>query len=146
RRILNLRGRGNNRPVSLKRLCPVGLRSGLAAVPSGSGGLIRPWPKSFLSFWTNRFPTSHYVVERNRMVVAMNNEPRTAKAIFVELVSNVPTDDWDERLEQACQENDELRNRVRALLRAHAQPGSFLEHPAMAPDTTVIDESPISEG
>jgi eukaryotic-like serine/threonine-protein kinase len=80
------------------------------------------------------------------MVVVMNNESRTAKAIFVELVSNVPTAEWDERLEQACQDNDELRNRVRALLRAHAQPGTFLEHPAVAADATVIDESPISEG
>ena len=79
------------------------------------------------------------------MVVVMNNESRTAKAIFVELVGNVPTADWDERLEQACQGNDELRNRVRALLPAHAQPGSFLEHPAVAADATAIDESPISE-
>ena len=80
------------------------------------------------------------------MVVVMSNESRTAKAIFVELVSNVATAEWDGRLEQTCQGNDELRNRVHALLHAHARPGSFLEHPALAADATVIDESPISEG
>ncbi len=79
------------------------------------------------------------------MVVLMNNESRTAKGIFVELVSNVPTAEWDERLEQVAQGNSELRNRVRALLSAHAQPGSFLQHPAVAADATAIDESPISE-
>ena len=79
------------------------------------------------------------------MVVVMNNESRTAKGIFVELVSNVPTAEWDERLEQASQGNNELRNRVRELLYAHAQPGSFLECPAVAADATAIDESPISE-
>ena len=79
------------------------------------------------------------------MVVVMDNESRTAKSIFVELVSNVPAPEWDERLKQACQGNNELRNRVRDLLCAHAQPGSFLERPAVAADAAVIDESPISE-
>src|SRR4051794_20623118 len=79
------------------------------------------------------------------MVAVMSNESRTAKGIFVELVSNVPTAEWDTRLEQACQGNDELQNRVRALLHAHAWPGGFLEHPAVATDASVIDESPISE-
>ena len=62
----------------------------------------------------------------------MSTDPRTAKDIFVELVSNVPPEEWENRLEQSCQGNDELRNRVRVLLRAHAEPGSFLEQPAVA--------------
>jgi serine/threonine protein kinase/tetratricopeptide (TPR) repeat protein len=89
------------------------------------------------------------------MVVVMNTIPHKAKDIFVELVSNVPLQEWDERLEQACQGDDELRNRVRALLRAHAEPGSFLEQPAVpnspprysgeGPGEGTIDSQPISE-
>jgi serine/threonine protein kinase len=80
------------------------------------------------------------------MVAVMSNESRTAKGIFVELVSNVPAAEWDARLEQACRGKDELQKRVRALLHAHAWPGGFLEQPAVAADATVMDESPISEG
>src|SRR5262245_10449456 len=79
------------------------------------------------------------------MVVVMSTDPRTAKDIFVELVSNVPPEEWENWLEQSCQGNDELRNHVRVLLRAHAEPGSFLEQPAVAADATVLHESPISE-
>jgi serine/threonine protein kinase len=79
------------------------------------------------------------------MVVVMSTETRTAKDIFVELVNNVPPKEWDERLEQACQGNNELQSRVRALLHAHASPGSFLEQPAVAAGATILHESPICE-
>ena len=79
------------------------------------------------------------------MVSVMSAEPNTAKDIFVELVTNVAPENWEEQLAQACHGDDELRNRVRALLRAHTEPGSFLEQPALVPDATVLHESPIAE-
>ncbi|MEX2308796.1 MAG: serine/threonine-protein kinase, partial [Pirellulales bacterium] len=75
----------------------------------------------------------------------MTTDPRKAKDIFIELVGTVPPDEWDARLDQACAGDHELRTRVRALLRAHAEPGSFMEQPAIADDATVNHEPPISE-
>jgi serine/threonine protein kinase len=79
------------------------------------------------------------------MVLIMSTNRRTAKDIFVELVRNVPPEEWQNRLEESCQGNAELRNKVRVLLRAHAEPGSFLEHPAVAANATILHEPPISE-
>jgi serine/threonine protein kinase len=79
------------------------------------------------------------------MVTEMTTEPRTAKDIFVELAST-PAELWDERLSQACPGDDELRARVRALLRAHADPVSFLDRPALALGATILHEPPVSEG
>jgi serine/threonine protein kinase len=80
------------------------------------------------------------------MVIAMTQQPRTAKDIFVELVGSVPPEQWDDRLDRICGDDRDLRQRVRALLRAHADPGSFLEQPAYADDATVKLESSIAEG
>ncbi len=66
------------------------------------------------------------------MVTAMTTNSRSAKDIFVELIGTVPPDEWEARLEQACAGDEELRNRVRVLLRAHADPGSFLDSPVLA--------------
>ncbi len=89
------------------------------------------------------------------MVVVMSAEPTTAKDIFVELVTNVAPENWEEQLAHACHGDDELRNRVRALLRAHAEPGSFLEQPAIPNSPPrysgeglgegMIDSYPLSE-
>jgi serine/threonine protein kinase/tetratricopeptide (TPR) repeat protein len=79
------------------------------------------------------------------MVIVMTTSTHTAKDIFVELVGTVPSDQWEARLEQACAGDDELRNRVRMLLRAHANPGSFLEQPAVADNATVNHDLPIAE-
>ena len=76
----------------------------------------------------------------------MTIQLRSAKDIFVELVGKVPSDEWDERLDDACQGDDVLKSRVQALLRAHAEPGSFLEQPAVEIDATIAHESPIAEG
>jgi eukaryotic-like serine/threonine-protein kinase len=64
------------------------------------------------------------------MVAAMPIKPRTAKDVFVELVGHFPPDQWDEQLAQACGSDAELLQNVQALLKAHADPGSFLEFPA----------------
>ncbi len=79
------------------------------------------------------------------MVIPMTTETRTAKDIFVELVGNFSSIQWDEQLENACAGDTELRNRVRALLRAHAEPGSFLQQPAIADDATANHDQPLSE-
>ena len=62
----------------------------------------------------------------------MTSHPERAKEIFLELIGTVPSTDWDRRLDDACAGDSELRNRVSALLRAHVEPGSFLEQPAVA--------------
>jgi len=79
------------------------------------------------------------------MVMAMTTELRSAKKIFVELVGTVPSDQWEEQLAQLCLGDDELQRRVWALLRAHAEPSSFLEQPAMAGDASVHHEPSITE-
>ncbi len=76
----------------------------------------------------------------------MTSKPHRAKEIFVELVGTVPSDEWDRRLDEACGGDRELRDRVSALLRAHIEPGSFLEQPAVAVASAspTIDQ-PITE-
>ncbi|MFI5456727.1 MAG: tetratricopeptide repeat protein [Isosphaerales bacterium] len=73
----------------------------------------------------------------------MNATSRNAKAIFVAALKLAP-DQWDSHLAEACGEDDELRGRVRDLLHANAEAGSFLESPASGPGTTV--DQPIREG
>src|SRR5262245_41058466 len=53
-----------------------------------------------------------------------------ARAIFVELVGQVPPEQWEERLAVLTGEDVALRERVAALLAAHRKADSFLEHPA----------------
>ncbi len=113
---------------------------------SKSGNRLAPARKLFQHSRTNPLPTSHYVVEPSQMVIAMTTESRSAKDIFVELVGVVPPDRWDERLAQACQGDDGLRMRVHALLRAHAEPDSFLDQPAIGGDATIRQEPAILEG
>jgi serine/threonine protein kinase len=75
----------------------------------------------------------------------MNSQSQKAKDIFVELVGKVPPEEWEDRVVEASGGDQELVVRVRALLRAHAEPDSFLERPAIAnqPDPTV--DMPVSE-
>src|SRR5215470_17152393 len=62
-----------------------------------------------------------------------------ARAIFVELVAQVPPEQWEERLAVLAGEDVALRDRVAALLAAHRKADSFLEHPAAPPgDTTDV--------
>ena len=75
----------------------------------------------------------------------MNSQARQAKDIFVELIGNVPPDEWEDRLVEASGGDQELLIRVQALLRAHAEPGSFLEEPAVANQLLVTVDQPITE-
>ncbi len=57
----------------------------------------------------------------------MTDQPQKAKELFVELIRSVAPEQWEERLARDCGTDEELRRRVRALLKAHTEPGSFLE-------------------
>jgi tetratricopeptide (TPR) repeat protein/serine/threonine protein kinase len=65
-----------------------------------------------------------------------------ARALFVELVSSVPAEQWDARLAEPAGEDAALRARVAALLAAHRQADSFLEYPAGPPGATVDPDPP----
>jgi serine/threonine protein kinase/tetratricopeptide (TPR) repeat protein len=80
------------------------------------------------------------------MVISMTTKPRTATDIFLELVGSVARDQWEGRLAELCCGDDQLERRVRALLHAHAEPASFLEHPALGDIPLDSDASPICEG
>jgi len=54
-----------------------------------------------------------------------------AKEIFVSLVDGVPEEQWNQRADEACQGDELLRQRVGALLSAHADPDSRLDPPAV---------------
>ena len=60
----------------------------------------------------------------------MNAISQKAKEIFVSLVDGIAEAEREKRADEACQGDVELRRRVHALLLAHAQPDSRLEHAA----------------
>jgi serine/threonine protein kinase/Flp pilus assembly protein TadD len=64
------------------------------------------------------------------------------RALFVELVTNVPPERWDERLAECAGADLDLRRRVQLLLGAHRN-DSFLASPAPALAATIDD--PVSE-
>src|SRR5262245_56938460 len=69
------------------------------------------------------------------------------RAIFVELVGQVPPELWDIRLAELAGDDAELRAKVTALLAAHRQGDSFLEQPAAPLGATVnTPGSPESSG
>jgi hypothetical protein len=62
-----------------------------------------------------------------------------AKALFIELVAQVPPDPWEARLADLASGCEELRRQGGRILAAHRDAGSFLESPAphwTAPSTT----------
>jgi serine/threonine protein kinase len=73
----------------------------------------------------------------------MNESARKAKEIFVAALKLAPGQ-WNAYLAEACVGDDELRNRVRDLLHANAEAGSFLESPPSGPVATV--DQPMAEG
>jgi serine/threonine protein kinase/Flp pilus assembly protein TadD len=68
---------------------------------------------------------------------------RTAREVFVAAVRRAP-DQWDAYLAAACGGDEALRRRVRDLLDAHREAGSFLESPAPTP--VVPAEETVPEG
>src|SRR5262245_29401345 len=53
-----------------------------------------------------------------------------ARAVFMELVADVPPDQWEARLAECAGEDQPLRLKVASLLAAHLQPGTSFERPA----------------
>src|SRR5256885_15794516 len=68
--------------------------------------------------------------------------PTGAGAVFAAAVKLAPAQ-WDAYLQEACGGDEALRDRVRDLLAAHRQAGSFLE-PAVAGLAATTDE-PVAE-
>src|SRR5262245_46740152 len=66
----------------------------------------------------------------------MSAGPRRARELFLAALRLAP-EGWDAYLEGACAGDGELRGRVRRLLEAHRQVGSFLETPVPVPGVTV---------
>jgi serine/threonine protein kinase len=64
----------------------------------------------------------------------MSTSPNRAREIFVAAVKLTP-DRWDAYLMEACGDDETLRDRVRNLLSAHREAGSFLE-PLTSPAVT----------
>src|SRR5689334_17630563 len=66
----------------------------------------------------------------------MSDSPKNARDIFLAAVER-PAAERPAFLDAACAGDAELRRRVEALLRAHDEPGSLLDRPAVDPDATM---------
>src|SRR5689334_12010269 len=66
----------------------------------------------------------------------MNSPSKTTRDLFVTALKKAPGQ-WDAYLDEACAGDDALRRRVRDLLDAHREAGSFLESPAAGPVATI---------
>jgi len=72
----------------------------------------------------------------------MDLTTQKAKEIFISFAGKIPEQEWEARLEQDCEGDEGLKQRVRALLRAHAEPESFWDSPP--PGLTAnIDQPPL---
>jgi serine/threonine protein kinase/tetratricopeptide (TPR) repeat protein len=60
-----------------------------------------------------------------------------AKSLFVELVANVPPEQWEARLAELAGGDEQLRQTVNQLLAAHRGAASFLESPAPSVGRTI---------
>src|SRR5262245_2362840 len=75
----------------------------------------------------------------------MVSDLERAREIFLHVVGRLPADEWDAYVGEACGGNADLAGRVRHLLKAHADAGSFLE--GLAADLNVtVDQPPAAEG
>jgi serine/threonine protein kinase/Tfp pilus assembly protein PilF len=73
----------------------------------------------------------------------MSADLNQARSIFLTAVENHPSAEWDAFVTHACAGNEDLRQRVAVLLRAHAQSNSLLDQPGTAIVSTL--EAPILE-
>ena len=77
----------------------------------------------------------------------MATETHTAKTIFLAAVEKDSPDDRTAYLDQACAGNPTLRQRVDALLVAHDQPDSLLDHSLFEPLTEAASSrTELTEG
>jgi WD40 repeat protein/serine/threonine protein kinase len=61
----------------------------------------------------------------------MPADPLKARALFLHAVGQVPPDQWERYVAEACGGDAELEQRVGHMLRLHLAAGSFLERPAV---------------
>ncbi len=59
----------------------------------------------------------------------MNADPQKVRSVFLAAVENHAPDQWSAYLDEACGPDQELRQRVEVLLRAHEQANSLLDAP-----------------
>src|SRR5262249_21262121 len=67
----------------------------------------------------------------------MTSTPQQVRELFLATLRR-PVAEWDAYLAESC-DDDDLRQAVRDLLDSHLAAGSFLDRPAVAPDTAAID-------
>jgi serine/threonine protein kinase len=75
----------------------------------------------------------------------MNTTTKRAKSIFIAMIRNVAPEQWSGYLDVACCDDDELRQDVESLLKAHSGSDSFLAQLAAAVVAT-IDSPVVTEG
>src|SRR5712691_7417810 len=73
----------------------------------------------------------------------MNDPPKRDVGVFAEALQ-LPSAERSTYLERACGADEQLRQRVERLLKAHDQAGDFLEKPA--PDATPLTTAEPSVG
>jgi WD40 repeat protein/serine/threonine protein kinase len=76
----------------------------------------------------------------------MTTESPSARTVFDHAAELTSEAERQAYLDDACAGSPEIRQQVDALLRAHANAGSFLEQPAMGDGTTALLEPAIIEG
>src|SRR5215471_16834657 len=59
----------------------------------------------------------------------MAQDLQRARELFLHAVGQVPPEQWDAYLAEACGSDDELRRQAAHLLQVHRDAGSFLERP-----------------
>ena len=71
----------------------------------------------------------------------MTSESERAKAIFLDVITNIPRSEWEDYVENACGTDQRVKLQVHELLSAHEGTDSFFDQtPAKAP--RVVSESP----
>jgi serine/threonine protein kinase len=66
----------------------------------------------------------------------MSQDLQRARELFLHAVGQLPPEQWDAYLAEACGPDDELRRQVAHLLQVHREAGSFLDRPAGGPAAT----------
>jgi serine/threonine protein kinase/tetratricopeptide (TPR) repeat protein len=66
----------------------------------------------------------------------MPHDLQRARELFLHAVGQLPPEQWDAYLAEACGPDDELRRQVAHLLQVHREAGSFLDRPAGGPAAT----------
>jgi len=77
----------------------------------------------------------------------MPHDAATIKSIFLAAFERYPADQWPVYLDQACGDDNELRDRVERLLRAHGDQKSLhIPSPSQPGAPPTADVPPITEG